>query len=122
MRALLFGCPLLCFLGLLGCSPAGAESKSYPHGSGQAGTGSAGDGATGGNGVIPAGGSTAEDGGRGGSAAAGGAASGGKAGGNGGSGPGSGDPCEGADIFCSDFEAGAIPGELIFYPEYLRAT
>lgn len=31
-------------------------------------------------------------------------------------------PCGAGSIFCSDFEAEAIPSELLFYPEYLRPT
>jgi hypothetical protein len=71
--------------------------------------------------VTPNGGSNPADAGAAGGPS-GGAANGGKAGESGGSGTGSGDPCAGADIFCSDFEAGTIPTELVFYPEYLRAT
>ena len=36
--------------------------------------------------------------------------------------PAGGAPCDGADIFCSEFEADAIPAELVFWPEHLRAT
>lgn len=34
----------------------------------------------------------------------------------------SGVPCPSGALFCSDFESAAIPPELVFFPEYLRAT
>jgi hypothetical protein len=46
--------------------------------------------------------------------------SGGVPGGGSGSG-GAGGPCGTGSIFCSDFEAAAIPEKMVFFPEYLRA-
>ncbi|MDF3068678.1 MAG: putative secreted protein [Polyangiaceae bacterium] len=50
---------------------------------------------------------------------------GGAAAGSGGGGTntgGAGGPCGAGSIFCTDFNAAAIPAELLYYPEYERAT
>ena len=112
---------LLGLLGGLACSAAGGGSPGDDS-SGSAGQKPvAGASASGGSGAMVTGGTAAAGqpaaGAGGGSAAgapAGGAGAGGKAS--------SGDPCEGAGILCSDFEAEALPGELVFWPEHLRAT
>ncbi|HEY6079307.1 MAG TPA: hypothetical protein VIW29_10915 [Polyangiaceae bacterium] len=56
----------------------------------------------------------------GGGAGAGAGAAGAGAGAGGGSSGASG--CGAGAIFCSDFESEALPSELVFFPEYLRAT
>jgi hypothetical protein len=115
----------VCLLSLTHCSPAGTDQSSAGGGkagtsSGQAGSAAGGNpnaggsaAGSGGAGSL-AGASTAGGGGSAGAASGGSGGSGGKAGGNA--------PCDGADIFCSEFEAEALPSELTFWPEYLRAT
>jgi len=104
----------------LGCSATGGGSSSEPAdqgGSGQSAgastTGGASMGATGG---VASGGQPSAGQATGGAPSAGGPAAG--AGGT----PAGGEPCAGADILCSDFEATALPAELVFWPEHLRAT
>jgi hypothetical protein len=111
---------------VLACSPAG--SGSTPHGpSGVAGADtsagtSAGSSSPGEGGSVNGGsGAQAVAGGAGVDAGGGGAATSGAAGSGSGTG-GAASPCGTGSIFCSDFEAEALPKELVFYPEYLRAT
>jgi hypothetical protein len=119
-------------LGLTQCSPASSDQN--PGGGGSAGAG-LGQGGSNGGGNPNAGGSVATTGGGGSGSGAsalagqGGATAGGSAGGSLGGGAGSGGnsagaqgPCDGADIFCGEFEGDAIPPEMVFWPEYLRAT
>jgi hypothetical protein len=113
---------LLGLSGLVACSAAG--SGAAEDGAGGAGkpatagaSSSAGTGATATGGAV----STA---GQPGAGANSGAGSGGAPGGGtgaGGGGTSGGDPCDGASILCSDFEAASIPTELVFWPEHLRA-
>ncbi len=120
MRAWLL---LLVVTGGAACSPSGSDiDDSAPSKGGTAGALTTGGGA----GSPPAGG--AGSGGASGQASGGSATSGSATGGaagstsGGSSGASGGSPCGTGSIFCSDFEAEAIPGELAFYPEYLRAT
>jgi len=112
---------LLGLLGLVACSAAGGGAPDDAGGAGKPPTagassgGAAGAMATGGTAV------TAGQSGAGASSTAGsGGAPGGGASGGGGASS-AGDPCEGASILCSDFEAASLPGELVFWPEHLRA-
>jgi hypothetical protein len=134
-------------LGLTQCSPAGSSPNPGGGGSSSAGQGqgggstSGGKAGAGGSPVSNTGGSgnsgnsgNSTTAGQGGSMAGGSAGSpaggnagsaGSSAGGNAGSAGSSasaGASCDGADIFCADFEADAIPAEMLFWPEYLRAT
>jgi hypothetical protein len=104
---------------VLGCSAAGGGSPSGElaghGGSGQqAGASASSGGASAG---VTSGGQPGA-----GQSTGGGAGAGGPAAGGGGGMPGGGEPCAGADILCSDFEAAALPPELVFWPEHLRAT
>jgi hypothetical protein len=108
------------------CSAQGAGSPPdlSPGGGGQQTT--AGTGPAGAGGTTPTGGVAAVTGGAGATQVGagqgtGGASAGAAGGGAGGTGPSNGEPCEGASILCSDFEAAAIPTELLFWPEHLRA-
>jgi len=120
---------------LASCSPShdgtgdrnvGGASTSAGTGSSQAGAG-VGTATTGGAGGVPATMAGSASGGAGmagsmGGSATGGSATGGSA--NGGSVTGAGgvsSPCGAGSIFCTDFEAGAIPDKLAFYPDYMRA-
>jgi hypothetical protein len=81
--------------------------------------GSAGQGVSG----AAAGGSALAGESTGGSTTAGTSGTAGVGGGGGSGGGGSGgQPCDGADIFCTEFEADTIPAQMVFWPEYLRAT
>lgn len=99
--------------GAAGSSGASGAGGSGSGSGGVAGTtgGSAGDGAAGSSGTA---GSGAGD--------AGAAGTSGAAGAGGSGGTGNAD-CGGAGIsFCTDFEAAAIPAELVYWPEYQRAN
>ena len=116
------------------CSPAGGDGQTpqpnnaagasagagSPSGGSSAGTGVAGSGsggsAAGGGGGTPLGGSGPSAGMNSGGASAGTASAGGSAAG------GAASACGTGSIFCTDFEADAIPAPLLFYPDYLRAT
>jgi hypothetical protein len=116
----------------LACSRAGGDGAAHgpdnaagtsssagaPSGGSSAGTGTLGDGGT----VNAAGAGAGESFGGGGLGA--GTNSGGAAGGagNGNGNGGAASACGTGSIFCTDFEAEAIPSPLVFYPEYLRAT
>ncbi len=83
-------------------------------GSGGAGNGNVAGSASGGNGTAGQGQGTS-------GSTSGGASAGSANGGSSGSG-GVGSPCGNGSLFCTDFEAASIAPELLFYPEYLRAT
>jgi hypothetical protein len=114
------------------CSPAGNDSSAKtPDGvSGQ--TGSAGGSTSGGAGSGSGSVAGSASGGSGASQSAGGngvagSASGGTAGTSNGGAAGMGTggaaaPCGTGSIFCTDFEAEALPSGLVFFPEYLRAS
>jgi hypothetical protein len=101
----------------------GTASGGGPGSGGALATGTGGSRPGSGGGPAGTGGSLGGSGGAGGLAAAGtgGAvsAAGGRAGGGGVAGTGSG-ACPAGAIFCADFEAGSIPAQALFFPEYLR--
>jgi hypothetical protein len=111
----------------LACSPAGGDPTPTVHGAGGvaaiAGASVGGSAVNGGSGAaagVSSGGEAQVVGGAGGTGAAvGGSGLGGAAGA---AALGGASPCGTGSIFCSDFEAEALPKELVFYPEYLRAT
>jgi hypothetical protein len=100
---------------------AGSGSPSGGQGTGGGNGGAAGAGAA-------AGGSGASGSGSGGSGAGNGAAGAGAGTGGGGSGAGgsgaagAGSGCGAGGIFCTTFDAEAIPAQLLYYPEYERAN
>jgi hypothetical protein len=114
----------LAVLGLsssLACSAAGGSQQDDP----SAGAGSpatAGANASAGTTAVSAGGVAVAGQPGAGQDTGGGSSAGAPSGGGGAGGAGSsGDPCDGASILCSDFEAMALPSELVFWPEHLRA-
>jgi hypothetical protein len=118
-------CLLMVVSGSVGC---GASGDGGADDVAKGGTGSkAGSSGGGSAGLSGSGGGQSASGGNGGSAAnsqAGGSAgSSGSSSAEGGSvGGGSAGPCGAASFLCTDFEADAIPPELVFFPEYLRAN
>lgn len=112
----------------LACSPAGNDSSKSPSGDGGGGSG-AGASAVAGGGSGPGGVAGTGNGGTTAGQTAGGSAAGGVPAGGTATGGGAGMAAGGASsacgtgsIFCTDFEAEAIPAALVFFPEYLRAT
>ena len=119
---------------LVSCSPsqdgtgtpnAGGTSASAGTGSGQAGA-SAGTATTGGaGGAPPTTGGNASGGagtaGNAGSPTGGSTTAGSTTGGSATGGGGAGSMCGAGSVFCTDFEASAVPDRLAFYPDYMRA-
>jgi hypothetical protein len=98
----------------LAAATACGDDTSQPPGGGGGNTASGGGSSP--SGGSPSGSSNASTGaGPTGSASTSSASTGGSGGG-----PVQGGGCAGADIFCSDFEADALPAELTFFPAYLR--
>lgn len=120
MRAWLL---LLVVTGGAACSPAGSNIDDSGMNKGGSTAGAPTEGGAGST-TAGAAGSSGVSGQASGGSATGGGATGGAAGsaGAGTGGTSSGSPCGTGSIFCTDFEAEAIPSELSFYPEYLRAT
>lgn len=92
---------------------AGMAGQSAPGGAGS------GSGSTAGSGGQPVTTGGSANGGTAGGSLGGGGGGGGAGGGSGG---GAGTPCGTGSIFCTDFEAEAIPEQLLYYPEYERAS
>jgi hypothetical protein len=128
LQLLCFGCVVTS----LACSPADPGPNEPDQGSGGSGSstaGSSGASSTSGAnaGGAPLGGASSAgstgqpvSGSSQGGSSQGGSSTAGAGGSSGGSGSSS--ACGTGSIFCSDFEAETIPSQLLFYPEYLRAT